>query len=365
MVLPRASPTVLCQLGTSMLGQGGDTISSTLSQGHAAALLHQQWDAATVLLALPAQSAQPESRQDCAGGCPVEEDAGCPTASPRRQGVKQSPTDSAAHGYLPSGPPIALQQVPSQPSCEQGFTGTLHWHHPAKPAHPPPCLPHSSCKQQGGKEHPELRQCRPINSCCGIQHQPPPSPGSRTWQHLHRRGVPCPPRMLCPSTGAAAAGPCQQGKPPPVPHIFQPFLFWRHRDPPSSTPSSQGGKGRPVRTTPLQGGSFPALGQGAEGTNPAKGEAATLLPGSPPPHTHPLPTPGLRAPLTRCDTEAASGASTPHHSSETSEPPTLAQGQTKPGSALPSLALQRREFQLRSPSCPKHMDTEAQGRQTP
>lgn len=214
MVLPRASPTVLCQLGTSMLGQGGHTISSTLSQGHTAALLHQQWDAATLLLALPAQSAQPESRQDCAGGRPVEEDAGCPTASPRRQGVKQSPTGSAAHGYLPSGPPIALQQVPSQPSCEQGFTGTLHWHHPAKPAHPPPCLPHTRCKQQGGKEHPELQQCRPINSCCGIQHQPPPSPGSRTWQHLHRHGVPCPPGMLCPSTGAAAARPCQQGKPP-------------------------------------------------------------------------------------------------------------------------------------------------------
>lgn len=39
-VLPRASPAVLCQLGTSVPGRGGHTISSTVSQGPAAVLLH-------------------------------------------------------------------------------------------------------------------------------------------------------------------------------------------------------------------------------------------------------------------------------------------------------------------------------------
>lgn len=108
-------------------------------------------------------------------------------------------------------------------------------HHAAKPARVSPCPPpRTSCKQQGGKEHPEPGQRPPnrsIDSCCWIRHQPPP----RTWQCLCRHRVPCPPGTLHPGTGAAAAESRQLDEPPRHPK-FQPFLFCRHQGPPAPLP---------------------------------------------------------------------------------------------------------------------------------
>lgn len=144
----------------------------------------------------------------------------CPTQRPHSTGT---------------GPPSHWHEIPdlSIGSCQQPvWRKVLHNSCPANtdtagPAHP--CqthasLPHTCCKQRGGKEHSEPGQ-DPSDSCC-IQHQHPPSPGSRSWQgHMHRvLGT------LHPSRGTVTA---------PQHPKFQPFFFWHHHFPPSSLPPTR------------------------------------------------------------------------------------------------------------------------------
>lgn len=99
----------------------------------------------------------------------------------------------------------ALQAQWLMATCLVGHCG----HQSPCPA--PPCvphrLPHTSCKQPGGKEHPELGQHQPIDSCCRIGHQPHLAPAAGPGSGSTGMGCPVPQGCCAPAQMLLHQGP--------------------------------------------------------------------------------------------------------------------------------------------------------------